>query len=77
MSKGDLGDNQILVRIYFRTIEDQEKKKGKIKVDKNLEGKAFCLRCNDWYQDNSGHIAISIETTMTGRYYFLHFTITI
>ena len=40
-------DNQILVRIYFRTIEDR-KQKGKMKVDSNFEGQAFCLRCNDW-----------------------------
>lgn len=50
----DLKDNQVLVRIFFRTIDDP-KKKGRRKVENNLEGKAFCLRCEEWYQDNSGH----------------------
>ena len=49
-----LTDNQVLVRIFFRTTDDP-KKKGSQKVEINLEGKAFCLRCEDWYQDNSGH----------------------
>ena len=50
----DLGDNQILVRIFFRTIEDP-KKKGRRNVETNSNGQAYCLRCQDWYQDNSGH----------------------
>ena len=55
-SKGDLDDKQqsdscLLGRIYsFRTTSHRgpakRSKKGKIKVDTNLEeGKAFCLRC--------------------------------
>ena len=49
-----LNDNQVLVRIFFRTVDDP-KKKGKRVVENNLEGKAFCQRCEEWYQDNSGH----------------------
>ena len=53
MSKGDLGDTNhqsdslllLLARIYFAPyharIEDKKRNKGKIKVDTNLEGKAF------------------------------------
>jgi hypothetical protein len=71
----DLNDNQVLVRIFFRTTDDP-KKKGRRKVENNLEGKAFCLRC-----EKNGiktilvmatSIVISLDLTLTGRYYLIH-----
>ena len=50
----EIGDNQILVKIFFRT-KDDPRKKGKRCVELNDQGQAYCLRCQDWYADNSGH----------------------
>jgi hypothetical protein len=47
-------DVQILAKIYFRT-KKHERKEGKWIVENNLEGYAWCLRCEDWVKDNSGH----------------------
>jgi hypothetical protein len=38
----------------FRT-KKHERKEGKWIVENNLEGYAWCLRCEDWVKNNSGH----------------------
>ena len=47
-------ENQMLVKIFFQTTESN-KNLGKIIVEHNDKGESFCIRCGDWFKDNSGH----------------------
>ena len=55
LSKADTeSDIQTVSKIFFR-IEEHKIKKGKWIVTNDADGNAFCLRCEDWIRDNSGH----------------------